>query len=418
MQSDGKQAFDVVIGGGSFAGLALARAIAVCLGPGVSIAVIDQGPMDPDGESADVRASALGAGSWRLLERLGAAERLSGEAEPVLTIDITDSPLEAALRPRLLSYDNRLADGTPASLIVTNRALKRVMEQLARQTPSVTLIGGAEIAGLTVSEHGATVTLGDGRGLTAALVVAADGRRSRLRELAGIQITQWSSGQVGIVTNVFHGKPHQGRAMQHFLPAGPIAMLPLPDRAGRHRSSIVWSEAREEGYRLAGLCDERFLDELDRRLGGRLGELALDGGRSLWPLESHLARSMIGDRLAVVGDAAHGVHPLAGQGVNLAFRDVAALVECLADGARIGLDLGAADTLERYQRWRRSDAALSAAAFDGLNRLFANDNALLRAARGIGLGVVDRLEGLKRHLVAEAAGLAGDVPKLLAGGTV
>ena len=407
--------YDIVIAGGSFAGLTLARAMAMCLGPEIAIAVVDPAGFASGSAAPDARASAISSGSWQLLAALGLADSLKDAVEPVLAINITDSPLEAALRPRLLSYENVLADGSPASMIIENAALKQALEAVVRDTPGIELIGGTEITDLEVSAERATATLGDGRTINAALVVAADGRRSRLRELAGLKTTGWSSGQVGIVTNIFHAKPHQGRAVQHFLPSGPFAALPLKDRAGKHSSSIVWTEEAETGRRLVALNDERFLEEIERRLGGRLGSLALDGARGVWPLETHLARSYIAPRFALVGDAAHGVHPLAGQGLNLAFRDVAALTECLVDSARLGLDLGTDEVLERYQRWRRADSTLSAAAFDGINRLFASDSGLLRAVRGIGLGLVDRVDGLKRQLVVEAAGLGGDVPKLMRG---
>ena len=258
---------------------------------------------------------------------------------------------------------------------------------------------------------------------------AADGRRSKLRQMAGIKTVAWDHEQIGIVTIVTHDKVHNGRAVQHFLPAGPFAILPLkPDIEGRNRSCITWSEKAAHGREIMSLDDAGFCQEVQKRFGHELGQVALETQavtepqstkpvalRASWPLTTLLARSFIANRLALVGDAAHGVHPIAGQGLNLAMRDVAALTEVLKDSASLGLDLGGGDALERYERWRRFDSALSAAAFGGLNKLFSNDWVLLRTARDAGLGIVDRLPGLKTLFVREAAGLAGDVPKLLKG---
>jgi 2-octaprenyl-6-methoxyphenol hydroxylase len=232
--------------------------------------------------------------------------------------------------------------------------------------------------------------------------------------MAGIKTVGWDYPQAGIVTVVAHERPHGGKAVQHFLPAGPFAILPLTG----NRSCITWSENREEAERILALDDAGFLAEIDRRFGGKLGALSLTGPRQSWPLSLHLARALVASRVALVGDAAHVVHPLAGQGLNLALRDVAALAEVLADAARVGLDLGDATALARYERWRRFDSWMSAAAFDGLNRLFSNDVTLLRSAREFGLGLVDRLPGLKQMFVTEAAGLSGEVPRLLKGEAV
>jgi 2-octaprenyl-6-methoxyphenol hydroxylase len=256
-----------------------------------------------------------------------------------------------------------------------------------------------------------SIELGSGRRWRASLLVAADGRGSRLREAAGIGVVGWKYQQVGIVTTVQHEKPHRGHAVQHFLPSGPFAILPLKG----NRCCITWTEEESEGRRIMALDDTGFLAEVEQRFGYRLGVTQLAGARGVWPLEMHLARALVAERLALVGDAAHLVHPIAGQGLNLGLRDVAALTEVVADAARLGHDIGSSIVLSRYERWRRTDAALSAAAFDGLNRLFSSDWTLLRAARSAGLGIVERLPALKQFFVAEAAGLTGEVPKLLRG---
>jgi len=246
------------------------------------------------------------------------------------------------------------------------------------------------------------------------LLVAADGKRSKLRERAGIKCVGWSYPQIGIVTTVAHERPHRGRAVQHFLPAGPFAILPLTG----NRSSIVWTEEKTRGEAIMAASEEDFVTELTKRFGHRLGEIALAGPRQSFPLDLQIARSFIADRLALIGDAAHVVHPLAGQGLNIGMRDVAALAETIVESARLGLDIGAAPQLERYERWRRFDSAFSAAVMDGLNRLFSNDSAPLRVLRDLGLGLVDRAPGVKRFLVREAAGTTGQVPRLLRGETL
>ncbi len=257
----------------------------------------------------------------------------------------------------------------------------------------------------------ASIALASGDSLQTWLAVAADGQHSVLRRAAGITCVSWPYDQIAIATTVAHERDHGGVAVQHFLPAGPFAILPLPGR----RCCITWTEQANEGRRIMALDDDAFLAEVDRRFGGRLGAVRLDGGRRSWPLHLQLARSYIADRLALIGDAAHGVHPIAGQGLNLAFRDVAALAEVIADAARTGLDIGDATTLARYQQWRRFDALAATAAFDAVNRLFSRDGRLTRSLREAGLQLVDRLPRLKQELVREAAGMTGELPRLLKG---
>jgi 2-octaprenyl-6-methoxyphenol hydroxylase len=406
-----EERYDIVVAGGGAIGLALACALADALGPGVKIAVVDRLPFGGAAGVRDMRASAVSAGSRRLLAALDIWPALAEHAEAVTAVDITDSALDDAFRPILVSYDNTVADGEPATYILENERLNTAILAGASRRSSVVLVGGAAAADYRADQHGVTLSLADGRTLRAPLLVAADGRASRLREMAGIGVVGWEYRQVGIVTTVKHEKPHRSRAIQHFLPSGPFAILPLKG----NRSCITWTEEEGRGRAIVALDDAGFLGEVEKRFGYRLGRTELAGPRGVWPLEMHLARAHVADRLALAGDAAHLVHPIAGQGLNLGLRDVAALTEVVADAARLGLDVGSSIVLARYERWRRTDAALSAAAFDGLNRLFSSDWALLRTARSAGLGLVDRLPALKQFFVAEAAGLTGEIPKLLRG---
>jgi 2-octaprenyl-6-methoxyphenol hydroxylase len=401
--------FDVAIGGGGTVGLALACALADALGAGVRIALVDRGALSAAG-GRDIRASALSAASKRLLATLDVWPAIADAAQPVTAIDITDSRLSDAIRPILLSYDNTLAAEEPATYIVENERLRQALVAAAAARPAIALMGCSPIDSFAADPHGVSIRLANAT-LRAPLLVGADGRASRLRDDAGIKILRWSYPQTGIVTTVGHSKPHHGRALQHFLPSGPFAILPLT----HNRSCITWTEASAGAQELLALEEEGFRAELDRRFDYRLGQIVAVGARAAWPLDMHLARALVGERFALIGDAARVVHPIAGQGLNLGLRDVAALTEVIADAARLGLDIGAQLVLERYERWRRLDSALSAATYDALNRLFSNDWTLLRTARDFGLAVLDQLPALKQFLVAEAAGVTGEVPKLLRG---
>jgi 2-octaprenyl-6-methoxyphenol hydroxylase len=407
-EGPGAPACDALIVGGGPVGLALACALADALAPAGRIGVVD--PAAPAAAPPDARASAVSAGSKRLLDALGVWDALAPDAEPVVAVDITDASLGDVFRPVLISYDNTVEGGEHATYVVENEKLLAALQHGVARRPGVVRIGGA-VENWHVAGDRGVIGLDDGRMLHAPLIVAADGRTSLLREAAGIAVVGWTYGQTGIVAAVAHAKPHRSRAVQNFLPAGPFAILPLRG----NRSCITWTEEESEARRILALDDAGFLAEVQSRFGYRLGEIALAGGRGAWPLAMHLARALVAERLALVGDAAHLVHPIAGQGLNLGLRDVAALTEVVADAARLGLDIGSGVVLERYARWRRTDAAMSAAAFDALNRLFSNDSTLLRTARDAGLQLVDRMPGLKQLIVAEAAGLTGEVPKLLRG---
>jgi len=322
---------------------------------------------------------------------------------------ITDSRLEDATRPVFLTFTGDVAPGEPFAHMVENRHL---IDALAKHAEAC----GVDLRATAVSSYdshpdGIDVRLADGSVIAASLLVAADGARSRLRERAEIVTHGWDYDQSGIVVTVGHERDHGGRAEEHFLPAGPFAILPLTGK----RSSLVWTEKRTEAARIVALGEDEFHGELERRFGLHLGEIkALDKPRA-FPLSYFVARSFIGERLALVGDAAHVIHPIAGQGLNMGLRDVAALAEVIVDAARLGTDFGQADVLERYQRWRRFDTMAMGLATNSLNFLFSNRSTVLRAVRDIGLGLVDRIPPLKDMFIREAAGLSGEVPRLLKG---
>jgi 2-octaprenyl-6-methoxyphenol hydroxylase len=295
--------------------------------------------------------------------------------------------------------------------MIENEDLIGALDRAATRDPAIESLAPDSVIGFETTPFEIQVKLASGGTLDGKLLIAADGKRSRLRERAGIKCVGWSYPQIGIVTTVAHAKPHHGKAVQHFLPGGPFAILPLKG----NRSSIVWTEDKATGEAIMAAKEGAFLAELAKRYGARLGDVALAGPRQSFPLDFQVARSFVAERLALIGDAAHSVHPLAGQGLNIGLRDVAALTEIVVDSTRLGLDIGASSLLERYERWRRFDSAFSATVVDGLNRLFSNDNAPLRTLRDLGLGIVDNAPWLKRALVREAAGVSGTVPRLLRG---
>lgn len=403
--------FDVVVAGGGYVGASLAVALAEG-DPRLSIAVVD--PTSPTA-GPDARASAIAAAARRMLDRLGVWQAIAPHAQPITDMIVTDSRLDDAVRPVFLTFDGTLSTGEPFAHMVPNAVMVGALLDRAR-TLGVTLLVPDRVAGFDVGANEVAVRLASGRTTTAGLLVAADGVRSRLRDLAGIGTVAWDYGQSGIVTTVAHERPHGGRAEEHFLPSGPFAILPLADdAAGRHRSSLVWSERTALADRLVKGDDFTFGLELERRFGRHLGRLEVLAKPKAFPLGLTLARDFVRPRLALVGDAAHGIHPIAGQGLNMGFRDVAALAEVIVEARRLGLDPGRIDVLERYQRWRRFDAVEMGVVTDVLNRLFSNDLGPLRALRGLGLGLVDRIAGLKARFIGEAAGVDGTTPRLLRG---
>ncbi|AHY55729.1 ubiquinone biosynthesis hydroxylase [Bradyrhizobium japonicum] len=397
----------IVIGGGAFAGLALALALRQGLGPEIPVIVAD--PALATRPSRDPRATAIVAACRRLFEAIGAWDAVRGEAQPILDMVVTDSKLEDATRPVFLNFAGDVAPGEPFAHMIENR---RLIDALVVRAEAEGIdLRATTVASYDARPEGVDVTLGDGSVIAASLLVAADGARSKLRERAGIVTHGWEYDQSGIVVTVGHERDHDGRAEEHFLPAGPFAILPLSGK----RSSLVWTERRSEAARVIALSDEEFHGELERRFGLHLGEIkALDKPRA-FPLSYFVARSFIAERLALVGDSAHVIHPIAGQGLNMGLKDVAALAEVVVDAARLGMDLGGADVLERYQRWRRFDTMAMGVATNSLNFLFSNQSTLLRTVRDIGLGLVDRAPPLKNLFIRQAAGLTGEIPRLLKG---
>ncbi len=397
---------DVLIAGGGFAGFALAIALRQALGGKFAVTLADPELGQAGG---DVRASAIAAAPRRMFEALGVWDAVAAQAQPILDMAITDSHLDDAVRPVFLTFGGEIEPGEPFAHMVENAGLVAALAAKA-EAEGVVLVK-ASVADFTAGPSAMEAVLSDGAAVHTGLLVAADGARSRLRERAGIATRGWSYGQSAIVTTVAHERSHEGRAEEHFLPAGPFAILPL---AG-NRSSIVWTEESAEAERIVALPDTDFHDELERRFGLHLGDLTVAGPRRAYPLGLWVATSFIADRLALIGDAAHVIHPIAGQGLNMGLRDVAALAEAVVDAVRLGADPGEEAILTRYQRWRRFDTLTMCVSTDGLNRLFSNRSDVLRLVRDLGLGMVERLPALKRLFIREAAGLVGDVPKLLRG---
>ena len=412
---------EVLIVGGGMVGLTLAIALADA---GVAAVVVDRAdPARQVSAGHDGRASAIARGSSQALAAIGAWEPMAGAAQAILDIRVSDGRVGRAAAPFFLHYDHAEApdpDGTawPLGYIVENRAIRQALQARAAALPSLVQRAPADLAHLERGEGGRPVEarLSNGTAVRARLAVAADGRDSRLRAAAGIQVTTWDYPQAGIVCTVAHEEPHRATAHEHFLPAGPFALLPMTDGTdGTHRSSLVWTDRKGLVAAMMALDDGDFGQELTRRFGAGLGALEPLGARWSYPLSLMQAARVTGRRLALVGDAAHVIHPIAGQGLNLGLRDVAALAETVVDAHRLGLDPGGADVLERYARWRRFDTVVLLAVTDGLNRLFSNDIAPVRLARDLGLATVGRVPPLKRLFMRHAMGLAGDPPRLVRG---
>jgi 2-octaprenyl-6-methoxyphenol hydroxylase len=386
-------------------GLALAQG-------GLKVMILDTAPpaklLEPH---FDGRVSALAYASVRMLTALGVWDRLAPDAQPIHEILVTDGQAGKPASPFSLHFDSQEVGADALGHIAENRHIRAALYHCTDARANLELKAPAAVKSLTVAAGSAVARLADGEEISAALVVAADGRESPLRSQMGVQIIGWSYPQTGIVATVAHDKPHNGVAYEHFLPSGPFAILPMTG----DRSSLVWTESRAKASALLALDEAGFNDELARRFGSHLGKTKSAGPRWSYPLSFHLARDFVRPRFALAGDCAHGIHPIAGQGLNLGLKDAAALAEVLLDAARLGRDIGALDTLKRYERWRRFDSFALAASTDALNRLFSNDIAPLRHLRDLGLGIVDSIGPARRFFMRHAGGDIGKLPRLMKG---
>jgi 2-octaprenyl-6-methoxyphenol hydroxylase len=400
---------ELVIVGGGLVGLSLATA---CAGAGLDVAVIDREEPSRMVETAfDGRTSAIAFGSQRILAGIGVWDAVASEAEPIREIRVADGD-----SPLFLHYDHTEIGPDPLGYIVENRVLRRALLARAASLPNLRHLAPAHVATAERKSGGVAVTLKDGTlaagdSVRGALLVAADGKLSPLRQEAGIRTLERRYKQIAIVCTVWHERPHLGLAVEHFLPAGPFAILPMTG----DRSSIVWTERAELVPRLLALDAAAFHAELAKRLGDFLGRIEVVGPRWRYPLSLMHAARYGAERLVLVGDAAHVIHPIAGQGLNLGLRDVAVLAELIVDARRLGLDIGNADILSRYERWRRFDTVALTAVTDGLNRLFSNTIAPVAWARGLGLAAVNRLPPLRRFFMQHAMGMVGTLPRLVRG---
>jgi len=401
---------DCVVAGGGYVGLSTAVAIKFSA-PHLHVMLVDAAPADA--VSKDERASAIAAAATRMLDRMGLWKGLLKDAQPINEMIVTDSRTKDPVRPVFLTFGETADDGAngePFAHMLPNKALVKSLREKAGKL-GIELRFGDTVTGFETQEHRCDVSLRSGGTVATRLLIAADGVNSSLREQAGIKVVRWAYDQMGIVTTVAHEYPHEGRAEEHFLPGGPFATLPLSG----NRSSLVWTEPTQNAERLMAADDFTFELELESRFGHKLGEIEVAGPRKAFPLGLTLARDFIKPRFALVGDAAHGIHPIAGQGLNLGFKDAAALAQTIVEADRLGLDIGSQVVLERYQKWRRFDTVQMGAVTDVLNRLFSNDIGPLRMVRTIGLGIVDRLPGLKQSFINQAAGRSTSNPSLLNG---
>lgn len=395
---------DVIILGGGLVGLTLAIALDR---HGLSTVVVD--PVDPQSTITpqyDGRATAVSSSSWRMLEAIGVGERLEGQGCAISAIRVSDG-LEAGG----LQFDPPQGDD-PLGIMFENRLLRAAMRDTARDSSNIQLLMPAKAAEVIRDASGVRVALEDGRLIAAPLVIGAEGRNSPAREAANIPVARWSYDHAAIVITIDHERHHENVAYEIFYSAGPFAILPMLPGT---RSAVVWSLAAKQSAAMAALPDRAMAHEIQKRMGGFLGSITLSGPRSVYPIGFHHAATLVAERLALVGDAGHGIHPIAGQGLNLGFRDAAALAQVLVEGSRLGLDLGDAQLLSRYDRWRSLDTFMVAAATDGLTRLFGVPGRTASAIRRFGLGAVQRIGPLKNRLMAEARGETGDLPLLLRG---
>lgn len=408
------QRFDVVVIGAALNGLAMALALGgqAARRP-LSVALVDsRDPRDAVRRASDGRASAITSSSRHMFEALGVWEKLAADAQAVSRIIVTDAKGAASQRPVFLSFDDEQANRDPGMLLFENHDLLRGLVQAVETSPNITLCIGKPVLSVDTVKPGlAHVMLEGGDKIEAALVIAADGARSPTRTAANIGMVGWSYDQMGIVCSFSHEYPHHGQAQEHFGATGPFAILPLTGQ----RCSIVWTCSSAEGKRLVALSTEQFTRELQSLVGEQLGAITLQTQQQGYPLGMWVAKEFHATRLALIGDAAHVIHPLAGLGFNLGLKDVAALAECVGDAYALGLDVGAPQVLQRYACWRRFDTVATAAAMDGFNRLFSNGNPALKLLRDAGLAMTQKADGLKALFMKEAAGSTGSLPKLMRG---
>ena len=403
---------DVIIGGGGMVGLPLALALGK---GGLKVAVVDAlPPATAVALAFDGRVSALAYAAIRMMRALGVWAHLEPQAQPIHQILVSDGAVGRTASPFSLHFDAEEVGADSLGHIAENRHIRAALYAAVETEKNVTLIAPASVTSLSTGPARITARLSDGSELEAALAVAADGRESQLRAQMGIGVIGWSYPQTGIVATVHHARPHNGVAYEHFLPSGPFAILPMTG----DRSSLVWTEAKDKAPAMLALDDEDFDAEVAARFGAHLGETKVVGSRWSYPLSFHLARDYVRPRFALAGDCAHGIHPIAGQGLNLGLKDAAALAETVLDAARLGRDLCALDVLKRYERWRRFDSFTLAASTDALNRLFSNDIAPLRQLRDLGLGIVDAIGPARRFFMRHAGGDIGKLPRLMKGQSI
>jgi 2-octaprenyl-6-methoxyphenol hydroxylase len=396
---------DLIIIGGGLVGMTLALAAAR---QGITSHVVDKAmPEQLTAEGADGRASAISTASWNLFANIGLAERLEPLGCPIDAIAVTDQ-----MKPGRIDFKPGPHDGSLGRMYA-NRDIRVALFDAARAEPGIAWHSGTEAIERERGEHGVQVVLDNGEVLAGSLLIAAEGRRSPTRDEAAITTSKWDYHHRAIVTALHHELPHDNVAWEIFYPAGPFALLPLLDEGGRHRSALVWTVAEKDAAGVLAMPEALFLGEVYRHMGGMFGALELAAPRMSYPLNFHRAPRIVEHRLALVGDAAHGIHPIAGQGLNLGLRDVGALVEVLADGMRLGLEPGDAQLLARYERWRSVDSFSVGFVTDAITRLFGIPGRLPSAARRLGMGAVQRSGWLKRFFMDEARGVSGDLPKLL-----
>lgn len=397
---------DLVILGGGLVGMTLALAAARS---GITSHVVDRAdPADLTAEGADGRASAISTASWNLFSNVGIAPQLEPLGCPIEAIAVTDG-----LKPGHIDFRPELEEGSLGRMF-SNRDLRLALFEAARGERSISWHTGATVVERKRGDNEVSVTLADGLVLSGSLLVAAEGRQSPTREEAGFSLARWDYSHHAIVTGLFHEKPHEGVAWEIFYPDGPFALLPLADTPeGRHRSALVWTVKERDAAGVSKLSERAFVHEVEKQMGGMFGDVELSAPRMVYPLKFHHSRKLVDRRLAVIGDAAHGMHPIAGQGLNLGLRDVGALVEVLTDGMRLGLEPGDAQLLDRYEKWRSLDTFMVMSVTDGLNRLFGIPGKLPSAVRRLGMGAVQRLPVLKDFFMDEARGMSGDLPELL-----